>query len=730
MRNLFVDKTGLGSALARTLLAAVLTASLLGSTACRDDNQTNAGNWGGGGGGGQGSNINLGDAPYSPYTAHDGTWAVYWYICGSDIELREDMRYNSSGQVLEMMEVVLPSGVTCVIQAGGATAWHLEGVDPNQTNYLVYQGDTLRMDKQGPQSNMGDPQTLADFLAYCNQNYPAEHQALILYDHGGGSLMGTCNDDNYAGDSLSLPELSAVIGSRPAASGSYELIGLCACLMSTIDCVSVFNGYCNYLVGSEEVELGCTWDYTKIFSAIANDPGLGGAKLGQVIGEGYYAQCEAAGYTMYTTSSVIDMSKADELLAAFNAVGDELLQGAAAGGSEYFAAWGRAAYASENYGAMDSPTSKYEMVDLGDLMVHASDLLPNSSARMLRAIDSAMAFHLVNPLRSEGHGVSCYFPYVSGPNSFNLFSALNTSPGFFYFYEYAYTGSLSRDGQDYLASLSSPGTPTKPPETPEKPTTPPETPTTPSETPETPTTPPETPELPKPSELGLDGIGISPHGNGTFWLELGDRASNVAAVYLLVYSYDQDTGDFLQLGTRNDIYSDWDEGYFYDEFAVSWGSIDGALCYMEAVSWADDAVLYRVPVFHNGSEKYLMVLYSFENGRSWDGSYQILGVITASASTTNAPSPVFDLLRPGDVIEPVLPRHTPSGSVVITPGDPMTSQITVSSATRFYDIDLGYGLYTLTFQIIDYSGTAHYSQQSWVVVDEFGYHTENFNLAQ
>ncbi len=34
--------------------------------------------------------------------------------------------------------------------------------------------------------NMGDPQSLVDFVQWAKQNYPADHYCLVLWDHGGG----------------------------------------------------------------------------------------------------------------------------------------------------------------------------------------------------------------------------------------------------------------------------------------------------------------------------------------------------------------------------------------------------------------------------------------------------------------------------------------------------------------------------------------------------------------
>ena len=674
-----------------TLLSAVFVFLMLLPAGCKpaptNDPNTGLGNQGS-------AQVNLGDAPNGAYTAHDGTWAIYWYICGSDIELREELIYSATGQIQELMEVSLPDYATVVIQAGGAKAWHLDSIDPTKTNYLVYQGDTLSVVDQPPLSNMGDPETFADFLAFCNTNYPAEHQVLILYDRGGGSLMGICNDDLFGSDALTLRELSQVIRSRPAASGTYELIGQCACLMSTIDSVSVFNGYTNYLVGSEEVELGCTWDYTKIAQAIADDQDITGAELGKVIADGYYAQCEQIGYTCYTTTSVIDMAYADELLDAYCAVGDELLQGAAQGGTEFISAYGRAAYASENYGALDGPTSKYEMVDLGDLVVHASELLPNSADGVLRAIDKAMAYHRVNPLRVEGHGVSCYFPYIGGEISFGLFSSLDTSPGFYYFYEYAYTGSLSAQGQAYLASLAAA-----------------------AQQPE-----PKPEPLPKPDELGLDGIKLIVERGG-YILDIGDRAEYVAEVFEMVGIYDQETDDFVLVGMQSlsPFQKNWENGRFSDNAFGDWFFLDNAICYTDVVSSGEGFVLYRVPVYRNGDPMLMMVIYTWDEPYYFDGEYEILGLITPNSPELNVAYPTYEPLMVGDVIEPALFRYTAASNYQIIsedPGDPMSKTMIVTENTRFHESTMIDGLYAKTLLMIDYSGAAHYSEYCFYYIED------------
>jgi len=665
------------------VLAAALTVSLLGFAGCSKNppatDTIDAPNTGS-------SAAALDAAPYDAYTEKDGTWAVYWYICGSDIELRENLNYTASGQLMEMMSVSLPDYMTVVVNAGGAKAWHLNGIDPRVINRLVYQGDTLKVVNTQPLSNMGDPETFADFLTYCNTNYPAEHQVLIMYDHGGGSLYGIAFDDLYNMDSLSINDVDQVIKARPAASGKYEVAGLSACLMSTIDSVAVFNGYANYLVASEESQLGVSWDYGALLQAIVDNRNIGGADLGKAIADGYYASCEEAGYTSYTTLSVIDMDYADDLLTAYNDVGDELLQGAVANGSEYIAAFARAAYASENYGAKNDPSDGFDMMDLGNMVTHARDILPNSSAAMLKAIDNSVVYHLTNPMRAEGLGISCFFTYTGYQNAYDSFMELKTSPGFKYFYEYACKGALSPEGKDYLDSLSA-----KP------------------ETPET---------LPPPKDLGLDNHPLSVGETGHYILELGDLTNNVAAVFLEVGVYDRDTEDFWLVGTSDELNADWKRGIFSDKFSDTWGSLDGASCYVQAVSKGEDFVLYRVPVLHNGVQKNLMVVYVTDPQDPEGGYYQILGLITLPDDDTNAADTVFEDLSVGDVIEPILlynNRYNYKEGVGFVQDDSEVlwnprNTIVVTKDTSFYNESMGPGFYMVRFYMIDYAGNVHLSE--------------------
>jgi hypothetical protein len=55
------------------------------------------------------------------------SWAVYWYVCGSDLETKGGA---ATADLREALEVSLPDGVKLVVQTGGARKWKNDLVSP------------------------------------------------------------------------------------------------------------------------------------------------------------------------------------------------------------------------------------------------------------------------------------------------------------------------------------------------------------------------------------------------------------------------------------------------------------------------------------------------------------------------------------------------------------------------------------------------------------------------
>ena len=68
------------------------------------------------------------------------SWAIYWYLCGSDLETNGGF---ATIDLSEMMEVALPENVNVVIQTGGAAVWQNEYMDPAKLQRWLYSSDGL-----------------------------------------------------------------------------------------------------------------------------------------------------------------------------------------------------------------------------------------------------------------------------------------------------------------------------------------------------------------------------------------------------------------------------------------------------------------------------------------------------------------------------------------------------------------------------------------------------------
>ena len=199
---------------------------------------------------------NVGD---SDVEAEKSEWAVYWYLCGSDLESGGAF---ATMDLAEMLEVSLPDNVNVVIETGGSSVWHNDIVDASKLQRWVYNSEGMFLADEQPSANMGDARTLADFLSFAKTNFPAEKTAVVFWNHGGGSVTGAAFDELYGFDSLTLDEMYMAFSSVFETSEEnqpLELIGFDTCLMATVDVACTFYDIAKYMVASEETEPANGW---------------------------------------------------------------------------------------------------------------------------------------------------------------------------------------------------------------------------------------------------------------------------------------------------------------------------------------------------------------------------------------------------------------------------------------------------------------------------------------
>ena len=592
--------------------------------------------------------------------AEPGTWAIYWYLCGTDLESGGGAATNDLN---ELLQVQLPENVKVIIETGGTETWHNELIDPSYIERFVYDSNGLAKVDQLPLSSMGDPNTLADFLSFANTNYPAEKQMMLFWNHGGGSVSGAAFDELYENDSLTLAEMYQAFSSVYTLSTDappFEVVGFDTCLMATLDTAYTFSDIGKYLVASEELEPGNGWNYTGFVGSLAENTDISGAELGQIICDTYVEGCEAVGTQDRITLSVTDLNKAGALVTAYDNIGKEALSYACADPS-FFADLGRSASKAENYGGNTDDQGYTNMVDLGDLVRNSANILPENESAVLSALDECVLYKVNGPYRQQATGLSCYYSYNSDVDDLNGFITASPSVAFKYLYAYEITGTLPDDGMDYIEEMQYT----------------------------------ELPEIPSIENANLQDAPLTVDDEGFAVLDIGPDAANIlTGVYFQLYYVDAEQDIMLLLGRDNDLFADWDNGVFKDNFRGVWGAIDGNLVYMELNYEGDDYNLYNVPVLINGEEYNLSVGYSFT-----DEAYYILGANKPLDESGMADKNLVQL-QEGDEITTLHFAAALSSDTAELTQVPVDT-FTVTADTSFTETDMGDGTFVLVYEMTD-----------------------------
>jgi hypothetical protein len=133
------------------------------------------------------------------------------------------------------------------------------------------------------EANMGDPNTLRDFIQWGVANYPADHYLLDLWDHGGG-LDGVCWDDSNGSANLSVSEVRQAI---VAAGVHIDVIGFDCCLMAMEEMAHQIRDRGDVMVASEETIPGDGWAYGPFLADLVANPSMTAAQLGNSIVQRY-----------------------------------------------------------------------------------------------------------------------------------------------------------------------------------------------------------------------------------------------------------------------------------------------------------------------------------------------------------------------------------------------------------------------------------------------------------
>ena len=615
------------------------------------------------------------------------TWTVLVYLCGTDLETGGGY---ASINVGEMCMADQSENVNVVIQTGGTEQWQIEAIASEELQrWQVIPGDMELVDSQ-PLANMGDAETLGEFLAWGVETYPADKYMALLWDHGGGSVSGIAVDELHGYDMLDLKELSQGFA---MAGQQFELVGFDACLMATMETAAAVTPYARYMVASQELEPGAGWDYTDFLGYMAAEPTADGLDVGSRICDGFYNKCAQGGMESLMTLSVTDLSKIPTLTGAFDALAAEMKGFTAS--PQQLQPLTQAIVRAENYGGNNDSEGYTNMVDLGDLVSCADSVLSQTGDAVMAALADAVPYAVAGAGRQRGHGLSVYVPLAVTEGELDLYATLAATSGeYLRFLEGLYDWTVPGG-----VTVNQPVYPTG-----------------------------ETVSLAEavavddvsaaesldPAEFGLE-FETQLLDDGSIELRVTSGASIISTVAYNLYYQDEESGELWYLGTDFDVNQadggmddSGDSAIFWDNYRNTWTVINDALCMMVALSFTDDYILYTVPVQVNGADTNLRMLYHLATGE-----YEVLGTWDGIDAESGMASREVNKLRNGDVVDFVFDAvnlETGEDATFVSTGFTVSGPVVAEEATLFD------GIYYYEYEITDIFGEVYTSDLAVIEV--------------
>lgn len=339
------------------------------------------------------------------------SWTFMAYVVGDT-----DLEPYALDDLTEMASVGSTDELNIVAMVDRNPDYSADGLlnldDWEDTKLLeVQQDEFVVLDELG-ELDTGDPATLSGFIETAMTDYPADHYALMLWDHGGG-WTGMGADKTDGEDGLELAEISQGIADGLSAAGSegIDLIGFDACLMATYEVASALAPYADYLVASEEVEPGHGWDYASL-DVLAADPETTAPELASAIIDGFNAQAVEEETSADVTLGLMDLGAVGDLQAAM----DDLAAAFTSDPGAHSPDLARAQQGVVSYGRDADPEFSFYQIDLGEFLDNLAEQggaeLAEAAATARTALDDVVLEHIEGPARAGSTGMSIYFPPI------------------------------------------------------------------------------------------------------------------------------------------------------------------------------------------------------------------------------------------------------------------------------------------------------------------------------
>lgn len=326
--------------------------------------------------------------------------SIMIYMDGSNLE--SDNKIATSD-----LDGISPSkvdleNVNVYLYTGGTKKW-FNFVSSEENAIYKLTEDGFKKEKIYSKKNMGDPDTLSEFLTYVYKNSKTDKYDLVLYDHG-GATDGAIYDD-FTDDNLSLTDFKKALELSPFNKrNKLETVLFRTCLNATIEVANSFKNYADYMVASEEVTNGSS--NTSVLNYInditKDDTAITYSKKFISAYEKQMKDIDPFGFSTNSMYSIINLNIVDE----FNDAFDEYI-----GGVELKNNYNNIVRLRSNLFqfATSADDNDYDTVDLYNLIVGLEPYTKIKSTKVKQLYTKLISYNWSSI--DEAKGISIYFPY-------------------------------------------------------------------------------------------------------------------------------------------------------------------------------------------------------------------------------------------------------------------------------------------------------------------------------
>ena len=320
------------------------------------------------------------------------------YLCGTDLESRSQM---ATRDLQEMLNADIGEHVNLIVYTGGCKQWQNNVLDSSKNQIWQIRDDGMVcLEKNAGSVSMTDPNTLSSFIRWCAKKFPANRNALIFWDHGGGSVSGFGYDEKFQNSgSMSLAEIDEALTDGGV---QFDFVGFDACLMATAENALMLTKHADYMIASEETEPGIGWYYTNWLTSLSENTSVSTLELGKEIIDDFVETCAQSCRGQSTTLSIVDLAEVEatvpKALAAFSNDTYELIR------NQEYAQVSNARSDSREFGA----SSRIDQVDLVHL---AKNMNTEEGDALADALLGTVKYNRTSSNMTNSYGISIYFPF-------------------------------------------------------------------------------------------------------------------------------------------------------------------------------------------------------------------------------------------------------------------------------------------------------------------------------